>query len=300
MRFKEAILLFNQWRKLKVKNNDGADSDLKNFAMFMHNCDIEEIKLKDVLEYLNYYPEFEFERATLIKKEVHIRKFFEFYKRQNYDVLDPWLIPASKPKFVMPRVCDEASYRQLIAAIPTDTTAYFHIRNLCLINIIWETGARLGEIVALNVSDLDFEKKEIIIKTEKSRGVFPFRKIPWGKETDKSLPRWIKRRAHLVLEDKLEDPDALFIGLKQTGGKRLALCAAGEIFRKYSNKAGLKVINAHSMRHHFGHELSERGLNNSEISSALGHSSLGSSYRYTLLNSNELVKTLRRKHQKVR
>ena len=210
--------------------------------------------------------------------------------------MDPYIIPMSKPKFVMPRVCDEKSYRKLIAVIPKDTKAYFHIRNLCLINMVWETGARLGEITALNVSDLDFEKKEVTIKTEKSRGVYPFRKIPWGKETEQSLPRWIKRRAHIVLDVEIEEPDALFFGLKQTGGKRLATASAGEIFRKYSNKAGLPIINAHSLRHHFGHSLSERKLNNSVISAALGHSSLQSSYRYTMLNSRELSRVLKRKH----
>jgi integrase/recombinase XerC len=295
MKFKEAIQFFNKFRQLKVEHNNGADSDLKNFAMFMHNCDIENVRAEDVLEYLNYYPEFEFERATLIKKETHLRKFFEFYKRQGYDIVDPYMIPVSRPKFTMPRVCDEKSYRKLIAAIPKDTTAYYHIRNLCLINIIWETGARLGEICALNVSDLDLKNKEVTIKTEKSRGIYPFRKIPWSKDTDYSLPRWLKRRAHIVLEYDLPEPDALFIGLKATGGKRLAVCAAGEIFRKYSNKAGLQIINAHSLRHHFGHQLAKEKISNSVISAALGHSSLQSSYRYSLLNSDELSRVLKKR-----
>jgi integrase/recombinase XerD len=294
-----AIKKYNQWRKLKVKDINGSNGDLLNFAMYMRNCRVVEIELDDVLGYLNYYPTFGYSRSTLIKKEENIKKFFEFYRRQGYDVIDPWLIPISKPQFTMPRICSEENYRRLIAAIPLDTDAYYNIRNLCLINMCWETGARINEVCSLNVSDLDFKEKEVVIKTEKSRGVYPFRKLPWGKDTENSLPKWIKRRNHIALDYDLPEPDALFIGLKSSGGSRLTRASAEEIFRKYSNKAGIppeSATNPHSMRHAFGHRLAKKH-NNSVISAALGHSSLGSSYRYTMLNGNELVKELKRKNK---
>jgi len=295
MRFFNAIQQFNQWRQLKVKRIDGYDLDLRQFCMFVRNKEIEDVRIEEITDWLGLYKQMGFETWTIIKKSMALRKFFEYYGRQKYDVLDYWLIPIPQKTYTMPRVCTPEAFKQLMAAIPVETTAYYHIRNRCLISLIWDTGARLGEIVSLNTTDLDLENKEVVIKTEKSRGMRPFRKLPYGEVTDVTIQKWLKCRAHIALDYDLPEPDALFIGLKATGGKRLALGAAGEIFRKYSNKAKLPVVNAHSLRHHFGTELAKDGCNNSIISEALGHSSLQSSYRYTMVESSDLSRILKKR-----
>jgi len=153
-------------------------------------------------------------------------------------------------------------------------------------------------VVALNVGDVDQKGRAIVIKTEKSRGMRPFRKIPYGSESAVSLRKWMKKRADIAKTRNLPQPEALFIGLKGgrgIAGKRLAMCAAGEIFRKYSNKAGLPYVNAHSLRHHFGTDMAKRGFNNSLISEALGHSQLSSSFQYTQIQNEDLEVALRKR-----
>lgn len=305
MRLSEAIPKFNENRKLRVKEINGYDLDLRQLCIFLRDCDIEDVAIEHINEWLNRHRLLGFETSTIIKKELALRKFFEYFKKQGYDVLDFSLIPLSKREFVIPRVADEQNYRKLLSVIPEKSNYYFDIRNKCILNIIWETGMRLGECVSLNVSDLDFKERAIIIRTEKSRGMRPFRKIPWRGETDCSLPLWLRAREKTIENIELEDPEALFIaikgGFKGKGarGKRLAKCAAGEVFRKLSNKAGLPYyVNAHSFRHHMGHEMAKRGLPNSIISEALGHSSLASSFQYSFINSVDLIKQLRKVFRK--
>jgi site-specific recombinase XerD len=205
MLFSDAIEKYTKWRSFKVSKRglNGHDLSLRHFCIFTRNPDIDEIKVETVVEWLSLLREMGFDENTLEKKAIALKKFFEFYRRQDCDVLHPLLIPMPRKKFEIPRVATE-------------------------------------EIV-------------------------------------------------------LDEPEALFIGVKGgfhgqgARGKRLAICAAGEVFREYSNKAGLpQYLNAHSFRHHLGHELAKKGANNSVISSILGHSSLQSSYRYTALFDKEL------------
>lgn len=278
-----------------MKRIDGYDLDLRQFCIFVGNKDIEDITIQEVVAWLGWYKKLDFASWTVLKKAMALRKLFEYYGRMKFDVVDYWLIPMPKKEFAMPRICTETNYRKLLAVIPKKSKAYYHLRNRCLINLLWDTGARLGEVTALNVGDVDQKNHSIIIKTEKSRGMRPFRKIPYGKESAVSMKKWVRCRTQIAKDYKLPEPDALFVGLKATGGKRLATCAAGEIFRKYSNKAGIPYVNAHSLRHHFGTDMAIRGFNNSLISEALGHAQLSSSFQYTQIRNEDLESALRKR-----
>jgi len=297
MLFSEAIEKYKKWRGFKVveKSLNGHYLSLRHFCIFLRNPEIEDIKLEQILEWLYLLKEMGFDANTLEKKAIALKKFFEFYRRQGCAVLDHWLVPMPKKEYAMPRVAAEEDYKKLLAVIPRNSGCYWHVRNLALITMLWDSGARVGEIVRLDIPHLDLEQNRAVIKTEKSRGLRPFRELFWQPETTGHIQQWLGRRERLVKGIVLEEPEALFIGVKGgffgrgARGKRLASCAAGEVFRKYSNRAGLpQPLNAHSLRHHLGHELAKKGANNSVISSILGHSSLQSSYRYTAFFDKEL------------
>jgi integrase/recombinase XerC len=298
MKFLEAIEIFNSFRRLKVKEINGYDKDLRSFAIYVHDKSIEEISDIDIIEWLEYHKLMGYKFSSLIKKEEALIQFFKLFKRKGFDVLDPYLIPITPKEFVAPRICIELDYLKLLSAIKEKTNSFSEIRNRAMINLIWNTGMRIGECVALNVSDLDLERKLVKIKTEKSRGVRPFRVLPYNifdNRAEKSLDCWIERREQLIKTIPLDEPDTLFFGVKcgKTRGKRLLASCVGEIFRKISHRAKIEIVNPHSFRHHFGNELARKGFNNSIISEAMGHSSLNSSYRYTQLENSELTNTLR-------
>jgi site-specific recombinase XerD len=304
MKFIEALVDFNKWRSLKVDQRtvDGYDLSLRYFCMFIQNSEIENITLDQVENWLYWFRFLGFDPNTIEKKAIALRKFFGFFKKREYKVIDPELIPVPKKKFEMPRVAKEEDYRKFLEAIPVNSNCYWHIRNRALTTLLWDTGMRIGEALALNTSDLDLRKREVMIKTEKTQGKMPFRKLTWFDDTQKSLSRWLEKREEILGKGlTLEEPEALFVGVKGgywgqgARGKRFALGAASDMFRKYSNKAGLKqVLNAHSLRHHLGRELAEKGAKDSLISSILGHSSLQSSYRYTVLFGDEVKKEFQR------
>lgn len=302
MNFNDAIKVFNANRALRVKAGsiNGQDKDLRNFAIFMRNCRIEDVTDEHVVEWITLFKTMGYTNNTLIRKEESLIQFYKFWEKKGLDVLRPDLIPLTDKEYTKPRVCTQENYDKLLDVYPIGTDS-FKIRNRAMLALMWNTGMRAGELLALNVGDLNMEKKLITIKTEKSKGVRPFRTLPYDTFDSKAvevLPMWLEIREKIIKAKPVDDPNALFMAYKTTKvrGNRLTNQSLGEIFAKTSKKAGLEVedyINPHSLRHHFGHALAKMKMPNSVISESMGHSSLNSSLRYTQLDSADLIKMLR-------
>ena len=293
MNLLEAIKQFEEWKGYSVKSNTlkGYNMLLRQFAIFMRNCDLEEVKLEHIGEFFSLLQLAGHNKNSFIPRAVALRKLFEYYLHQNFHVIDPWLIPLPRAEYSMPRVANEVAYSKLLNIIPENNDPR-HIRNRAIIKLLWDTGARIGEVLDLNVSDINFEEKKAVIKTEKARTNRPIRELFWTGEAQVSLNEWLKKREHLKTKMMFSDPEALFISVMQgqynTSGRRFTRRGAGEMLRRYCVRGGIEYLNAHSFRHHMGHDLAIKGANNSVISSILGHSSLQSSFVYTQLHNKEL------------
>ena len=291
MNFKDAIDQFSGWRKFKVKMQTvrGYDRELRNFCLFLRNPDIENITLNDAMEYLNGMADLGWDRNSFTGKCMAIRKFFEFYRLQGYHVIDEELIPIPDKEPKLPRVATDDDYNKLVAAIPKTTSDPRHIRNLAIVSLLWDTGARNGEICSLNINDLNLEEKRAIIKTEKAKTRRPFREIFWTDDTNDNLIRWIKKREALKQKVKFGDADALFISATSWKvGERFTIKGVGEMLRRYCNKAELPYMNAHSFRHHRGHHIIKAGGSTADVMNILGHASVQSTTIYTMMHGKEL------------
>lgn len=300
MKFIEAIGKFSQWKYLKVKPNTifGYDGHLRHFCIFLRDPHIEEITLEQINEYLIWSQKMGFSPNTLEKYGLAIKEFIEFFGKQGYKVVNYELVPIPQKEYKMPRVASEEDFIKVISIIPDDSKAYYHIRNRAILWLLHDTGARIGELASLDISDVDLKKSLARVKTEKSRSRFPFRNIFWyNRQVGQALNSWLDKRKELLERTEIEEKEALFIsvngGVCKDGqvGRRMDIEAVGEMIRKYSRQAGLKYpLNAHSFRHRLGNELAKRGANNSVISEVLGHKQLESSRVYTRLFGRELQK----------
>ncbi len=293
---KDAINQFSNWRQFKVKKTTvrGYDRELRNFCLFLRNPDIEHITLSNVMEYLNGMAELGWDRNSFVGKCMALRKFFEFYRLQGYKVIDEELIPIPDKEPKLPRVASDEQYRQLVAAIPQDTNDPRHIRNLAILGLLWDTGARNGEVCSLNVDDLDLNEKRAIIRTEKAKSRRPFREIFWTDDTNDYLVRWLKKRDHLTKVMKFEEPGALFVSVTSVKcGDRFSIKGVGEMLRRYCNRAKMPYMNAHSFRHHRGHHIIKSGGSTADVMNILGHASVQSTTIYTMMHGKELEQRAR-------
>src|SRR5678815_3166431 len=92
-----------------------------------------------------------------------------------------------------------------------------------------DTGARVGEVVALNVGELDWNRMRAVIKTEKSRGRRPFREIFWTHGTNETLGKWVEKRNRFR---QIKDPEALYIcASSHQSGLRMKIHAVAQMLR---------------------------------------------------------------------
>lgn len=300
MKMSEAIGSFSEWRSLKVKNQTvkGYDRELRFLCLYLRDPEIEEITLSDVTGYMRGHLDLGWDENSLLPKVMAVRKFIEFYRRQGYKVFDEELVPVPPKTYKLPRVADDDAFAALLASVPEKTNDPRHIRNAAIIRLLWDTGARNGEILSLNVGDLDLAGRQAIIRTEKSKGRRPFRQVFWTEETGARLERWLVKREQLKRRMEIVDGEALFVSIcssmHDTGGRRFSIKGVGEMLRRYCNRAGIPYQNAHSFRHRKGHVIIRTGGSTADVMNILGHSSVQSTTVYTMMAGVELEERARR------
>lgn len=291
MKLSEAIEKFIEWRSYRSEKNTlkGYSYDLRKFCLFVRDCEVEAICLDEILGYFSMLRNLGWTEKAFVGEASALRTFFDFYLRQGYRVVDPQLIPMPKVIMNIPRSATEEQYQKILSVIPRDGTDPRHVRNLSIVNMLWDTGARIGEIKALDIATLDLNRMRAVIKTEKSRGTRPLREIFWTKETNKNIMQWIERKKKLARQMKYADPEALFINIASNSGARLSPRAITDAFASYSRKAGINpYLNPHSFRHHMGHDIIKKGGSNADVMNILGHAKIESTMIYTMMADREL------------
>jgi site-specific recombinase XerD len=303
MLFKDAITEFTEWRKFKLGVNvtlRGNDKDLRLFCLYLKNPQIEDVTHKDVMGYLNMMVEIGWAPNSFVSKCMALRKFFEFCNLRGFKTIDERLIPVPQKQYKIPRVATEDEFKKLISVAETGRKDLRLVRNMAIMHLLWDTGARNGEIMALDVEDLDLVNHKALIKTEKAKTRRPLREIFWTDKTNEHLLTWMKERDKLSKRIPLRDPNALFLSLYNSGsnhtkGYRFRQSGVCEMLRNYSNKAGLeRTLNAHSMRHFMGRNIIEKGGSNSDVTNILGHSCIESSMVYTMMYGTQIEKRYRK------
>ena len=299
MKLNDAIDLYmgsrHQNRKSRTVTQDF--STLSQFLFYVRDPNrlVESITLEECENWLALVKQVGYDDNTRIKKALGIKLFFEhMFKRRVPVSFDPDLIPIPRKVFKFPRVATEDQYQRLLAAVKDEGKCgeiTYAVRDKAILMLIHDTGARNGEVISLDMDDIDLGRKSARIKTEKSRGELPYREIFWSREANEQLKKWVTVREKFLATMELDEPKAVFFGIKAGGsasnysarGRRLQVGYVSELFRKYSNRAGLPIINPHSFRHLFGRDLAKKKANNFVISSMMGHARVESSYPYTML-----------------
>lgn len=307
---KDAITEWCHWRSFKSIGDHTLrcnEKELLNLCLFLRNPEIEDVTFERVMQYLELKHLLGWKQNTFIQIGNHLKKFFEFSNMRGYGTFDENLIPVPQKEYKIPRVATKEEYKKLLAVVPkykdmsrVGNNDMLHMRNLAIIKLLWDTGARNGEILSLDLDDLDLENKKALIKTEKAKTRRPIREIFWTQETNFALKKWLTARERLTTHAPLRDPNALFIsihnsGSQKTKGYRFRASGVCEMLRNYSNKAGLPIrLNAHSMRHYMGRSIIEQGGSNSDVTNILGHSCIESSMVYTMMYGKQAERRYRK------
>jgi len=148
-----------------------------------------------------------------------------------------------------------------------------------MIHVVIETGLRFGELIALAWDDIDFKKRELTVKQAFAKGVLgspksnQIRYIPMSKSVYEVLHRMEKGEDYIFSD---------------ANGKPLKQIACIKKLHRICNRAGIRKIGWHCLRHTFASHLAQAGANIVSIQSLLGHSDIRTTMRYAHINGTAL------------
>jgi integrase/recombinase XerC len=210
-----------------------------------------------------------------------LRSFFQYLKQQSLlDNPAVKLVAQRKVEQPMPRALEVSSARALMDEIGTQAgSTMIAARNRALFMLLYGSGLRIAEALALNRSDiLDGEPSKnlrIIGKGSKER-IVPI--IP---------PAWDALDIWLQMQPNNPKDGPLFTGVR---GKRLSPAVFQRILRTFRRQRGLpEHITPHALRHSFATHLLASNTDLRSIQELLGHTNLSTTQRYTKVDHIKLL-----------
>ncbi len=164
----------------------------------------------------------------------------------------------------------EEEVEQFVNAIKRDMAKRETVKNIRLmacVTLLLQTGARIGEVLSINIAEIDRKNKEVKVigKGSKPRTLFL---------RDETL-YWIDR----YLSMRKDDEEALFA--TQDGQSRWKQTDVGRSFRKYKRLSGIrKNFVIHTLRHTFATQYLMKGAGINVVQTALGHSDPVTTLKY--------------------
>lgn len=260
---------------------------LLKFAQFVDGKAIEHIELKDVMAFRRWLDE-KYQPYTIQLAIVCLHNFFKFWNTQKVECLSPSLIrvPRVRPK-TRPVILLE-DYEKILAHF-VGHTEFIYLRNLLIVRLLWDTGIRVSELCDMNIDELDFDKRETVVRTRKSNRM---RQIFWTPETQAILRLYVERRA------MLSTSTALLISVLAGGTtQRIRVRSIQRMIELLGKKLKLgKNISPHSFRHGKAHRILHLGGNPKHVQAILGHSDTNpyAAFQYLEFDNKELEETARR------
>lgn len=293
MNVQQAIAEFLQHgqrvRNLSDRTLRAYHSDLAQFYAQMNGAVPSEITPEHLENYLDKLGTGPYRDTSIRRKVAALKVFFRFLEEQGIVTESPARkLKIKKPvENRVPTVLSAREIKSLLAAPKDQVTSleeardqspggrnrYFcAVRDNVILELLFSTGIRIGELVALNVADVDLSTHHVQITGRATRG----RLVPLSQPVGDALVTYLELRNERSLETT-----ALFVG---RSGTRLTIYSIENIFKKHVRLAEIKRhVTPHSLRHTMAAMLVSSGTDIREVQEILGHASILSTQVYTKL-----------------
>ena len=269
--------------------------DLDKFIRFLGetNLAIAETTSTNITDFAGFLRKSGLSESSIARHVVAIRSLFVFLsKDQGFDNVAKDVNPPKIPKR-LPKALAISDIELIIAANGEDIAG---VRNKALIETLYATGARVSEIVQLNIGDIARSEGDTVTVKVRGKGGKE-RLVPVGKFAQHALDQYLTRSRPTMLKNVREE--ALFLNEKQ--GTRLTRQSAWQIVMKAAEKAGIeRDISPHALRHSFATHLLDGGADIRVVQELLGHSSVTTTQIYTLVTIDKLRESYASAHPRSR
>jgi len=265
--------------------------DLRNLMTFARDRGITEltdVRLADLRSWLAHQSEHGAARSTLARRAASARAFLRWARRTGLIQADPSLrLVAPQPVKTLPGVLkqDEVSAVLDVAAVAADDQEPIHLRDRAMVELLYASGIRVGELVSLDIDDVDFGANLVRVMGKGARE----RTVPFGGPAATALQGWLRLGRAQV--HKAGAGPALFLGRR--GGRVDPRQVRSAVHELMQHVPQVPDVGPHGLRHSAATHLLEGGADLRAVQEMLGHASLATTQIYTHVS----VERLRRSYQ---
>ncbi|MBE9523267.1 MAG: tyrosine recombinase XerC [Proteobacteria bacterium] len=273
------------------------ESDLRQFSeFFATKRDIEngdpEINLVDYSLIRSYLGDLfdRCHRTTIARKLSTLKSFFKYLELRGLASCNPAAeIATPKQERYIPTYLPIDDMFALLEQ--PDREKELGLRDLAILELLYSSGLRVGELVDLDIESLDLRSRLVRVSGKGGKE----RLIPIGRKAIAAIREYLEhsdKRRKKAGYPKGQGP--LFLNYR---GGRLSTRNVHRMVKRYSRECGIRMeISPHSIRHTFATHLLDGGADLRSIQELLGHVNLSSTQKYTHVSIDKLMEVYDRSH----
>lgn len=276
------ILIKTFLSSLAVKRSENTKraygSDLAQFAEFTQGeFDLSADRVRLFLRKHSHSP------VTRARKLSSIRAFVKFlwgYGKLDHDPTEAIEAPIRRKR--LPKALGQTQTNELLDQMPASKCP---LRDHALLELMYSGGLRVSEVVAINVEDLNFKEKAVIVHGKGNKE----RMCLFGKTCLSALQDYLHG-------ERVPPTDGRAFFTNPRGG-RLTTRSVQTIVKRWAASAGLPAdVSPHTLRHTFATHLLDGGADLKTVQQLLGHENLATTQIYTHISVERLREAVDKAH----
>lgn len=272
-------------------------SDLRQFQTFMttessdaHTLDPATVQTESIRAYLHWLDRKREKSTSMARKLASLRSFYRYLQREGMVGLNPAeAIRTPKHPKHLPRVLTKDDAAALME-FPADETGG-SLRDRALLETLYSTGARVSELVGINLEDLRASEGLVHLRGKGRKE----RIVPIGDVALRAIHAYLNQRPLMDSQDLATKRVSSPVFRNSRGG-RLTTRSVARIVARYSNRLAGGSVSPHTLRHSFATHLLDEGADLRSIQEMLGHASLSTTQKYTHLATDQLLAVYDKTH----
>ena len=214
-------------------------------------------------------------KASVDNIRRNLSSFFSWLEEENYILKSPM---KRIHKIKTDKVIKETYSDETLELLRDNCN---NLRDLAIIDILASTGMRVGELVKLNINDIDFENRECVVfgKGNKERPVY------FDARTKIHLKNYLNSRT--------DGNPALFVSL-DSPYDRLKISGVEIRLRQLGRRLGIQNVHPHKFRRTVATKAIDKGMPIEQVQSLLGHSQIDTTMHYAMVNQNNVKESHRK------
>lgn len=273
--------------------------DLNKFAVFLKDKQLSDVDPETITHFETSLREAKLSVASINRVDSTLRSFFK-HLQQEYGYADPTLeIVPKKSARRLPKALTIAQIVSMINASLREGQP-ITVRDQAMLELLYSSGARVSELIGINLSDLSkIETDEGILTTLKLRGKGSKERIvPLGSFASKAIEDYMVRVRPELAAKSSKTTAALFLNSR---GSRISRQSAWQMVLDAAEAAGVSDhVSPHVFRHSYATHLLDGGADIRVVQELLGHASVTTTQIYTLITIDKVRESYSMAHPRAK